>query len=72
LLGDAVQAIDLMLQENSGDNERAHKMLADLNLRINSFEIGSESKAPLVLQQLGLIIALLPELAQLKRELNVV
>lgn len=70
LMADATCYVDDVLQVNDISDERAQKLLAELTLRINNSEINGESKAPLVLQQLGLIIALLPELAQLKRELT--
>jgi uncharacterized membrane protein YccC len=42
--------------------------LNELAQRILHLEPGAESKAPLVLQQIGLLIALLPEICRLQQQ----
>ncbi len=48
---------------------RVQEALADLSQRIKHLEPRPDSKEPLVLQQIGLLIALLPEVCRLKRQI---
>ena len=43
--------------------------LDELSQRIAHLDPGSDSKAPLVLQQIGLLIALLPEICRLQQQI---
>ncbi|PKH24241.1 TIGR01666 family membrane protein [Enterobacterales bacterium CwR94] len=66
LLDDAVRYVDVALQPNSS-RMKTRALLSDLTARIQSLEMTGESKAPLMLQQLGLLIALLPKMTTLHR-----
>jgi hypothetical protein len=41
----------------------------ELSQRIAHFDPGTDSKAPLILQQTGLLIALLPEICRLQQQI---
>ena len=66
LLDDAVCYVDDVLQVNIISEQQAQQILSDLSARISRLESEADSKGQLVLQQIGLLIALLPEIAQLK------
>lgn len=70
LLDDAVCYADGVLQVDSVSEQRATQLLDDLATRITQFIPAAETKEPLVLQQVGLLVALLPELAALKKQLT--
>lgn len=70
LLDDAVCYVDDALHHAPEDNHRVNAALANLNSRIAHVEPGPDNKEPLVLQQAGLLIALLPEICRLQRQLS--
>lgn len=67
LLNDAVCYVDGALHHELHDSERITAALETLSARINQLTPEPESKEQLVLQQIGLVIALLPELTALNR-----
>ncbi|MBJ7221159.1 MULTISPECIES: YccS family putative transporter [unclassified Brenneria] len=69
LLDDTVRYVDDMLHLHETDNPRINQELDAIASRIQSLSPESESKALLVLQQIGLLIELLPELTQLKNDM---
>lgn len=69
LLDDAVCYVDDVLQVSVVDEQQAQQMMSELAARIGHFDSEADSQAQLVLQQIGLLIALLPELARLKKQL---
>lgn len=69
LLDDAVCYVDDALHHQPADEERVKLTLADLSRRIKHLEPRPDSKEPLVLQQIGLLIALLPEMCRLQRQI---
>ena len=69
LLDDAVCYVDDALHHQPADEERVQLTLADLSRRIKHLEPRPDSKEPLVLQQIGLLIALLPEICRLQRQI---
>jgi len=69
LMDDAVCYVDDILHVDAVDPERAGRMMADLTERIRLSKANSETKEPLVLQQVGLLVALLPEIARLKQQI---
>ena len=71
LLEDAVRYGGGVLQANIISEQQAQQILSDLSARISRLESEADSKGQLVLQQIGLLIALLPEIAQLKKQLAV-
>ena len=68
LLDDAVCYVDDALHQRPADEPRVQEALSELAQRISHLEPGAESKAPLVLQQVGLLIALLPEICRLQQQ----
>jgi uncharacterized membrane protein (TIGR01666 family) len=68
LLDDAVCYVDDALHHAPADEERVQKTLAQLADRITRVESRPDSKEPLVLQQIGLVVALLPEISRLQRQ----
>ncbi|KGB00328.1 YccS family putative transporter [Leclercia pneumoniae] len=68
LLDDAVCYVDDALHQRPADEPRVEQALNELAQRISHLEPGAESKAPLVLQQIGLLIALLPEICRLQQQ----
>ena len=70
LLNDAVCYVDDALHQRPADEPRVQQALSELAQRISHIEPGAESKAPLVLQQIGLLIALLPEICRLQQHVN--
>ncbi|AUH02471.1 TIGR01666 family membrane protein [Prodigiosinella confusarubida] len=69
LLDDAVCYVDDALHHNASDQPRVTQELNVLGARIQSLSPDPDSKEPLVLQQIGLLIGLLPELTQLKNQM---
>lgn len=67
LLDDAVCYVDDALHHLPADEERVQKALQGLSERITSLEPQPETKEPLVLQQIGLLVALLPEISRLQQ-----
>ncbi|WP_318373057.1 YccS family putative transporter [Enterobacter sp.] len=68
LLDDAVCYVDDALHHAPADEERVQKTLAQLADRITQVESRPDSKESLVLQQIGLVVALLPEISRLQRQ----
>lgn len=68
LMDDAVCYVDDILHIGVVDEAKAQRLLNTLSERIEAIEADPETKEPLVLQQVGLLIALLPEIAQLKHQ----
>lgn len=69
LLDDAVCYVDDALHHQPSDEARVQSTLEDLSRRIKHLEPRPDSKEPLVLQQIGLLIALLPEMCRLQRQI---
>lgn len=69
LLDDAVCYVDDALHHRPADEPRVRQALDELTQRIAHLEPGNDSKAPLVLQQIGLLIALLPEICRLQQQI---
>ncbi|ARF49599.1 MULTISPECIES: YccS family putative transporter [Pantoea] len=70
LLDDTVCYVEDVLQTDIVSDSRAEEMRRELEQRLTRFTAGSDSPTPLVLQQLGLLVALLPEIARLRRALG--
>lgn len=68
LLDDAVCYVDDALHHPRADEARVQTALSELMTRIHIAEPGTESKAPLVLQQVGLMLSLLPEICRLQQQ----
>lgn len=68
LLDDAVCYVDDALHHSPADEERVQKTLTQLVDRIAEVESRPDSKEPLVLQQIGLVVALLPEISRLQHQ----
>lgn len=68
LLDDAVCYVDDAFHHPRDSETRVQSALAELLVRIRTIEPGSESKAPLVLQQVGLMLSLLPEICRLQQQ----
>lgn len=69
LLDDTVCYVEDVLQTDVVSDDDAEKMQSALTQRISDLAANQETRAPLVLQQLGLLVALLPEIARLRRTL---
>lgn len=69
LLDDAVCYVDDALHHRPADEPRVQQALDELAQRIAHLDPGNDSKAPLVLQQIGLLIALLPEICRLQQQI---
>ncbi|WP_310608767.1 YccS family putative transporter [Buttiauxella brennerae] len=67
LLDDAVCYVDDALHHLPADEERVQKALQGLSSRITQLEPQPDTKEPLVLQQIGLLVALLPEISRLQQ-----
>jgi uncharacterized membrane protein (TIGR01666 family) len=70
LLDDAVCYVDDALHHLPADEERVQKALQGLSERITSLEPQPDTKEPLVLQQIGLLVALLPEISRLQQQVS--
>ncbi|MGK3123473.1 YccS family putative transporter [Candidatus Pantoea formicae] len=70
MLDDAVCFVEDVLQIESVTDAQALEMQQQLILRLSALKNSPEVQAPLVMQQLGLLIALLPEIARLRRTLS--
>lgn len=71
LLDDAVCYVDDALHHLPSDEERVQLALSGLAARINHLDPRPDSKEPLVLQQIGLMISLLPEICRLQKQVLV-
>ena len=69
LLDDAVCYVDDILHVDLVDEAKAGRLMANLSLRIEQMDTDNTTKEPLVLQQLSLLVALLPEIARLKQQI---
>ncbi|WP_202302567.1 YccS family putative transporter [Dryocola clanedunensis] len=69
LLDDAVCYVDDALHHLPADEERVQKSLRGLSEQIAKIEPCSETKEPLVVQQIGLLVALLPEISRLRQHI---
>ncbi|MEC5371935.1 YccS family putative transporter [Pseudocitrobacter sp. MW920760] len=67
LLDDAVCYVDDAFHHLPTDEERVQEALTGLAERIRHLEPRPDSKEPLVLQQIGLLVALLPEICRLQQ-----
>ncbi|WP_158784260.1 YccS family putative transporter [Pantoea sp. BAV 3049] len=70
LMDDAVCYVDDILHIELVDEAKAQRLLNNLSERIEAIEADPDTKEPLVLQQVGLLVALLPEIAQLKHQVS--
>ncbi|EPD3397307.1 YccS family putative transporter [Klebsiella variicola] len=70
LLDDAVCYVDDALHHTPADEHRVQKSLTSLQSRIQHLEPRADSKEPLVLQQIGLLLALLPEICHLQQRVH--
>lgn len=69
LLDDAVCYVDDALHHQPADEPKVQQALDELSQRIAHLDPGTDNKAPLVLQQIGLLIALLPEICRLQQQI---
>ncbi|KQN56796.1 YccS family putative transporter [Erwinia sp. Leaf53] len=69
LLDDAVCYVDDILHADVASEDRAQRMIDNLAERIQHQESQVNTKEPLVLQQVGLLVDLLPGIARLNRQL---
>lgn len=69
-LDDAVCYVDDALHHQPADDIRVNQALEVLKQRIAQLEPHQDSKEPLVVQQIGLLIAMLPEIGRLQRKIN--
>ncbi|QMI37299.1 YccS family putative transporter [Escherichia fergusonii] len=69
-LDDAVCYVDDALHHQPADDIRVNQALEDLKQRIAQLDPHQDSKEPLVVQQIGLLIAMLPEIGRLQRKIN--
>lgn len=70
LLDYAVCYVDDALHHTPADEHRVQKSLTSLQSRIQHLEPRADSKEPLVLQQIGLLLALLPEICRLQQRVH--
>ncbi|KFD19208.1 YccS family putative transporter [Yokenella regensburgei] len=68
LLDDAVCYVDDAFHHMPADEARVQQALAGLMQRIHHLEPHADSKEPLVLQQVGLLVTLLPEICRLQQQ----
>nr|WP_042959331.1 YccS family putative transporter [Erwinia tasmaniensis] len=71
LMDDAVNCVNSILHLANVDDNKAQKIMDNLTAYLQQSESNAdtETKEPLVLQQMGLLVALLPEIARLKNDL---
>lgn len=68
LMDDAVCYVDDVLHIDIVDEDKAARLLGKLSARLAAAEAAPDTKEPLVLQQVGLLVALLPEIVRLKKK----
>lgn len=68
LLDDAVCYVDDAFHHMPADEQRVQQSLSGLMERIRHLEPRADSKEPLVLQQIGLMVSLLPEICRLQQQ----
>lgn len=69
LLDDAVCYVDDALHHLPADEQRVQQALTGLSERIAHIDPDPETKEPLVLQQIGLLVSLLPEISRLQQHI---
>ncbi|MFH7098808.1 hypothetical protein ACHWI2_40680, partial [Klebsiella pneumoniae] len=62
--------VDDALHHTPADEQRVQQALNSLQSRIHHLEPRADSKEPLVLQQIGLLLALLPEICRLQQRVH--
>jgi len=70
VLDDAVCYVDDALHHLPSDEAKVKQALSSLTQRIREIEPRQDSKEPLVLQQIGLIAGLLPEISSLQNQVS--
>ncbi|WP_299997895.1 YccS family putative transporter [uncultured Cedecea sp.] len=70
LLDDAVCYVDDALHHLSINDERLQIMLNNITARVSQLDVRPETKEPLVLQQIGLLVTLLPEISRLQQQVS--
>ncbi|WP_353613908.1 YccS family putative transporter [Mangrovibacter phragmitis] len=70
ILDDAVCYVDDALHHEPADDEKVQQALAELVQRISKQDQKADGKEPLVLQQIGLLISILPELSKLRTQIS--
>ncbi|MTD40491.1 TIGR01666 family membrane protein [Erwinia sp. CPCC 100877] len=73
LLDDAVCYVDAALRptsRNGGDAERIRLALEQLSVRLEKSRPAADTKEPLVIQQIRLLVSLLPELSSLQQQVH--
>lgn len=70
LLDDAVCCVDDAFYHSFVDDGRLQATLEDITTRVAHLDAGPETKEPLVLQQIGLLVTLLPEISQLQQQVS--
>lgn len=68
LLDDAVCYVDDAFHQRPTDEQRVQAALTGLLQRIRDLDPGTETKASLVVQQIGLMVNLLPEICRLQQQ----
>ncbi|WP_435947784.1 YccS family putative transporter [Dryocola sp. BD586] len=69
LLDDAVCYVDDALHHLPADEQRVQQALQGLSERITQIDPCPDTKEPLVLQQIGLLVSLLPEISRLQQHI---
>lgn len=69
LLDDAIHYIDNVLRHMPTDAQPMQQTLENLQYRLQHLNPHANSKEPLVLQQISLLLALLPEIHQLQKQI---
>ena len=70
LLNDAICYVEGTLEQEQPDGAKMAQVLASLSTRLQNCNPEPESKDQLVLQQIGLLLELLPELSELNRRIG--
>ncbi|MGE4799060.1 YccS family putative transporter [Yersinia hibernica] len=70
LLNDAICYVEGTLEQEQPDHVKMAQVLASLSTRLQSCNPEPESKDQLVLQQIGLLLELLPELSELNKRIG--
>ncbi|WP_226571128.1 YccS family putative transporter [Mangrovibacter yixingensis] len=70
ILDDAVCYVDDALHHEPDDEEKVQRALTGLVQRIGHQDQKADGKEPLVLQQIGLLVSILPELSKLRTQIS--
>lgn len=70
LLDDAVCYVDDTLHHQPANHDRLQATLNDITSRVAHLDARPETKEPLVLQQIGLLVTLLPEISRLQQQVS--